>query len=238
VATTQKRAAAVKTPARAKSGSSPKRPAESSARKTKSPAKPKPAAPAKSVAKPAGKSTIAAGNRNGVGPATAAKGKGKSTSAAPSKPVTAGTKTSSGKGAPGRKGVTAFVPARPVEPVRARKPIFSAPERQKYRKTLLKERSELVSDKESREREALKAAGPDFSVDHMADYGSDNFEQEFTLGLLEKDVEKLRDIDDALLKLEDGSFGLCEDCEERIPVPRLDVIPYARLCIKCKMKEE
>ncbi len=130
---------------------------------------------------------------------------------------------------------------RSVAPAPAPPPLrhaLPAADREKFRRVLVGLRSNRSHDKESREREALKAAGQDVSVDHMADYGSDNYEQEFTLGLIETDVETLRDIDDALVKIERGGFGLCEECGEKIARARIAAIPYARLCISCKMKEE
>ena len=107
-----------------------------------------------------------------------------------------------------------------------------------FRQALLALRNHRMGDKESREKEALKAAGQDVSVDHMADFGTDNYEQEFTLGILEQDVETLRDINDALTRIQDGSFGLCEECEKPVARARLRALPYARLCVDCKTKEE
>ncbi len=118
------------------------------------------------------------------------------------------------------------------------KQIYLAADLAKFRDRLRALRSSLSSDMTSREKEALKAAGQDFSVDHMADFGSDNYEQEFTLGLLENDVETLRDIDEAIGKTRNGGFGLCEECGEKISRPRMRAIPHARLCVECKMKLE
>ena len=107
-----------------------------------------------------------------------------------------------------------------------------------YRTSLLSLRHNRIGEKESREKEALKAAGQDVSVDHMADFGTDNFEQEFTLGVLEQDLETLRDIHDALVRIKEGSYGLCEECTKPIAKARLKAMPHARLCVDCKMKEE
>ena len=73
---------------------------------------------------------------------------------------------------------------------------------------------------------------------HMADAGTDNFDHEFTLGLIENEEEELREIDAALDRIEKGHYGLCETCEKGIPKSRLKIIPYARLCIECKKSEE
>ena len=133
-------------------------------------------------------------------------------------------------------------PARRVPPPPPPKPRLKSPFAKKdlgqFRAALLALRSHRLGDKESREKEALKAAGQDVSVDHMADFGTDNYEQEFTLGILEQDVETLQDINDALTRIQEGSFGLCEECEKPIARARLKALPYARLCVACKTKEE
>jgi len=56
--------------------------------------------------------------------------------------------------------------------------------------------------------------------------------------IAEREVEELRSIDTALENIEDGSYGICEECGERIEKPRLKALPYAVLCLKCKQAEE
>ena len=68
---------------------------------------------------------------------------------------------------------------------------------------------------------------------HMADLGSDNFEQEFTLSLMANEEETLEQIELALERIEDGTYGTCDDCECKIPKARLNAIPFARSCVKC-----
>ena len=89
-------------------------------------------------------------------------------------------------------------------------------------------------------KKSMAAASGDLSTVpyHMADVGTDNFEHEFTLGLIENEEEELREIDAALERIEETSYGVCETCEKPIPKGRLKVIPYARLCIDCKRDEE
>ena len=71
-----------------------------------------------------------------------------------------------------------------------------------------------------------------------ADLGTDNFEREFTLSLVEGKDEMLDQIDDALERIAEGTFGICEACETKIPRPRLDAIPYASRCVECAAKLE
>ena len=68
---------------------------------------------------------------------------------------------------------------------------------------------------------------------HMADIGSDNFEQEFTLSLMENEEETLDLIEMALERIEDGTYGQCDECGVKIPKARLNALPYAPFCVKC-----
>ena len=70
----------------------------------------------------------------------------------------------------------------------------------------------------------------------MAELGTDNFDQEFTLSLLESENDALDQIDGALKRIEDGSFGRCEQCGMKIAQPRLEAIPYVALCVRCASK--
>src|SRR5438445_9115109 len=73
---------------------------------------------------------------------------------------------------------------------------------------------------------------------HMADIGSDNFEQEFTLSLMENEEGTLDAIEAALERLDSGTYGLCEECGVKIPKARLLAIPYAPFCVKCTQHHE
>ena len=107
-----------------------------------------------------------------------------------------------------------------------------------FRTTLLEKRRELLGDVELLEDQALRSTEDDVSVDHMADHGSDSYEQDQTIGLIERESAVLRDIHNALKKIKTGSFGVCEECEGRIKKPRLRALPYARLCLECQMAAE
>lgn len=73
---------------------------------------------------------------------------------------------------------------------------------------------------------------------HMADLGSDNYEQEFTLGLMETEEGTLESIEWALERIEDGTYGTCEECQCKIPKARLNAIPQSSLCVKCASRME
>ncbi len=104
-----------------------------------------------------------------------------------------------------------------------------------YADLLLAKRRELVGDMSSMEREALRS-GSSSNLStlpvHMADMGTDNYEQEFTLGLVEKDRNLLREINHALAKIQNGTYGICEGTGRPIGKPRLEAQPWARFSIE------
>ena len=73
---------------------------------------------------------------------------------------------------------------------------------------------------------------------HMADIGSDNFEQEFTLSLMENEGVTLDQIESSLERIEEGTYGQCEECGVKIPKARLNAIPYATFCVRCAEQHE
>jgi len=66
------------------------------------------------------------------------------------------------------------------------------------------------------------------------DQASSERDRELDLLLGDREREKLRNIDEALLKIGEGEYGVCEECEEEIPIGRLKIVPFARYCVKCK----
>ncbi|NJN14433.1 MAG: TraR/DksA family transcriptional regulator [Planctomycetes bacterium] len=84
----------------------------------------------------------------------------------------------------------------------------------------------------------MKASDQDFSVDHMADHGSDNYDQDFTLSLVESERRELYEINGALLRLREGTYGICEGTGEAIGRPRLEAIPYTRYSIDYQRRVE
>jgi RNA polymerase-binding transcription factor DksA len=73
---------------------------------------------------------------------------------------------------------------------------------------------------------------------HMADIGSDAFEQEFTLTLMASEEGTLEQIEHALDRIRAKTYGTCEDCNGVIAKKRLEAIPFASLCIRCAEKQE
>ena len=102
-----------------------------------------------------------------------------------------------------------------------------------FRTLLLEKRRELLGDVGSMESEAFKHAGGNTSSPmHMADVGTDNFEQEFTLNLLESDRKLLREISEALARIDGGTYGICEGTGQPIAKARLEATPWTKYCIE------
>jgi RNA polymerase-binding protein DksA len=113
-----------------------------------------------------------------------------------------------------------------------------------FRKALLVLRSRLRGDLDQMTDEALRRDQPDSSGNlsnvplHMADVGTENYDQEFTLGLIENEQGTLEQVNEALGRIQHGTFGRCEECGEAISKPRLQALPYTRHCIQCARELE
>jgi DnaK suppressor protein len=104
-----------------------------------------------------------------------------------------------------------------------------------FKELLLEKRAELLGNVSYMEKDALKEDRSDLSnmPIHMADQGTDSYEQEFTLELMDSERKIITEIDEALLRIEDGTYGICDYNSEPIPKPRLEAIPWARYCLVC-----
>jgi len=107
-----------------------------------------------------------------------------------------------------------------------------------FKQLLLQKRREIVSSVNEIENEALKKSRLDATGDlssmpiHMADIGTDNYEQEFALGLMNSERKLLNEINDALQRIERGTYGICEGTGKPIPKVRLKAKPWARYCVE------
>jgi DnaK suppressor protein len=112
-----------------------------------------------------------------------------------------------------------------------------------YKEKLHAIRARLRGDVSAMAEVALRKSGIEGSDSnampiHMAELGSDNFEQEFTLGLMEAEEDTLSLIEAALARIDDGQYGRCVQCDGVIPKARLNAIPYTPVCIKCAEQQE
>jgi len=128
--------------------------------------------------------------------------------------------------------------------IRANKNHLTASEIESFRKMLLEKRKEILGNVNTMGDDALKKSRQESSGDlssmpiHMADIGSDNFEQEFALGLMDSERKVIHEIDDALQRIEDGSYGICENTDQPIPKSRLKAQPWAKYCVEYARKLE
>ena len=117
-------------------------------------------------------------------------------------------------------------------------------DRKRFEKRLLDERERLVSSLGRLESSVLKRTQREASGDlcahsiHLADLGTDAMEREKDLQVASAEGRRLREIDEALRRLNDKDFGTCESCGKQIEHRRLEVVPHARLCLKCQEKAE
>lgn len=73
---------------------------------------------------------------------------------------------------------------------------------------------------------------------HQADLGTDTDQAETNVFMLNREIDRLKEINVALGRIYDKSYGICQICGEYIPEKRLAIVPYAKYCIVCKSKEE
>lgn len=107
-----------------------------------------------------------------------------------------------------------------------------------YREILLAKRAEILGNVEALEIDARKEDGSGISYDHLADAGSDNYEQDFNLGLVESERKMLLQIDEAILRIEKGIYGVCVETGVAIGKARLRAKPWAKYCIDVAREKE
>jgi len=113
-----------------------------------------------------------------------------------------------------------------------------------FKKIVLKKKEEILDEIKHISEDTLKKSQKEASGDisgyayHMADVATDSYDREFSLVLASNEREMLYALDEALKKIEEGIFGICEDCKCIIAKNRLKALPYAPLCVKCQSKRE
>ena len=113
-----------------------------------------------------------------------------------------------------------------------------------FKQVLMEKRREIINSVNEIKDEALNKSMLDASGDlssmpiHMADLGTDNYEQEFALGLMDSERKLLQEIDEALLRIQDSSFGICEGTGEQISKARFEAKPWAKYCVEYAEKLE
>ncbi len=121
---------------------------------------------------------------------------------------------------------------------------YTKSELTKIRKEMIEQKAsileELMMIKEETLGKSLKDAAGDLSgySFHMADMATDMYDREFSLELAEGERDRLYALDDAIKRIDEGTYGRCDMCGGVILKRRLKVMPQAQYCIKCQKKEE
>ena len=117
-------------------------------------------------------------------------------------------------------------------------------EKEKYRHRLMEMGARLKNDEAVVMGEALRQTGGDASGNlsnvpmHLADIGTEAFEQEMSTSLLTNGRQMQIEVAAALDRLESNTFGKCQQCGEEISEGRLNTLPYTRYCVECAQNAE
>lgn len=118
-------------------------------------------------------------------------------------------------------------------------PKFSREDLERFERMLRERRTRLLVDLKAIEAEEVEGASEQsVPSTHLADAASDRAASDVSLGCRESGTNEVQAIDEALERIADGSFGLCDSCDGAIALARLEAIPYARLCLSCQALEE
>ncbi len=109
-----------------------------------------------------------------------------------------------------------------------------------YKKVILEKRKEIFQElNEGELKESIEdGPGENSYAFHLADVGSDSNEREKSFMVASIEGSILAELDEALQRIENGSYGFCVICEEPIHPKRLEAIPYTKLCLECKANQE
>lgn len=113
-----------------------------------------------------------------------------------------------------------------------------------FKELVLKRKEEILEGIKHISDDTLKKSPKDASGDisgytyHMADVATDTYDREFSLSIASSERKVLYDIEDALKKIEDGTYGFCEVCKKPITKVRLKAVPYTKLCLECQETRE
>jgi DnaK suppressor protein len=102
---------------------------------------------------------------------------------------------------------------------------------------LLKMRDDLIKEIKQKARSESNNSTKS-EVGDIYDLASSERDRELNLLISDRDREKLFEIEDAIKRIDEGTYGICEECEAVIPKERLLIMPFARLCVNCQSEFE
>ncbi len=130
------------------------------------------------------------------------------------------------------------------QPVKISKSQFSKRDLDICREKLLNLKDDFLKQMKEISEDTLMKTQKDMSGDisgyglHIADVASDNYERDFNLGLVSNERKIVMDIDEALKRIDENTYGVCHECAKPVAKSRLKAIPYAKYCKKCQEKIE
>lgn len=107
----------------------------------------------------------------------------------------------------------------------------------KYR-TILMDILRQLGAKVERMEESVLLSDDGASLDESEEFGSEGYARDFQLGLIENEDEILQSVQEALDRIDAGTYGTCDACDALIPERRLQVVPYTKFCVKCQSASE
>lgn len=113
-----------------------------------------------------------------------------------------------------------------------------------FQDLLVKKKAELAKGIQHIADDALKTSSREAAGDlsayslHMADMATDNYDREFALNLADNEQKIVNRIDNALERIDNGTYGSCDLCNKKISKVRLKAVPYAELCVPCQEAQE
>lgn len=115
-------------------------------------------------------------------------------------------------------------------------------ELKQFEKIIFEKKKEIFENLETLKETMLDANSGEYDNDSMnfsmhAEQGSDAMEREKTFLFASRESKFLNYLDDALKRIKKGDYGMCVDCQKLISKKRLEAVPHAQLCVKCKLKK-
>lgn len=109
-----------------------------------------------------------------------------------------------------------------------------APKKKEFRDVLLGLRERFTGQIAALKGDSLQR----FDAANTEEDGTDAFERQFALNLVSSEQDSLFEIDEALRRLEEGTYGVCLQCRKLIEGPRLKALPFVKMCVKCQSQNE
>lgn len=124
---------------------------------------------------------------------------------------------------------------KPPRPAKPAKPAVDAVWQASMRDMLAQQRQRLRSVFHATQVQMAEKEG---DLPDVSDRASEGFEDEISMGLMAIEAAQLEDIEAAIKRIDDGTYGLCESCGKAIPKKRLEILPFARFCLSCRGEVE